>query len=139
MTETKADSRTYAMHVEKDDINLDMDVKVSVKENELTICGFSAGGHLCGSVCVHYEDVKDENPKLFRYFQQTGCGDLELSGDHFRRKGASRLVLNRCSGKTRRKTIVLYVAGKTCDAGYAALLLVADGDRRDRSGGKQVI
>ncbi len=34
-----------------------------VKENELTICGFSAGGHLCGSVCVHYEDVKDENPK----------------------------------------------------------------------------
>ena len=30
-----------------------------VKENELTICGFSAGGHLCGSVCVHYEDVKD--------------------------------------------------------------------------------
>lgn len=36
VTETKADSRTYAMHVEKDDINLDMDVKVSVKENELT-------------------------------------------------------------------------------------------------------
>ena len=25
VTETKADSRTYAMHVEKDDINLDMD------------------------------------------------------------------------------------------------------------------
>ena len=36
VTETKADSRTYAMHVEKDDINLDMDVKVSVKENDLT-------------------------------------------------------------------------------------------------------
>ena len=89
MTETKAESRTYAMHVEKDDINLDMDVKVSVKENELTICGFSAGGHLCGSVCVHYEDVKDEIRSI-PIFQQTGCGDLELSGDHFRRKGASR-------------------------------------------------
>lgn len=34
--ETKADSRTYAMHVEKDDINLDMDVKVSVEGNNLT-------------------------------------------------------------------------------------------------------
>lgn len=34
--ETTADSRTYAMHVEKDNINLDMDVKVSVKENDLT-------------------------------------------------------------------------------------------------------
>ncbi len=34
--ETTADSRIYAMHVEKDEINLDMDVKVSVKENDLT-------------------------------------------------------------------------------------------------------
>lgn len=34
--ETKADSRTYAMHVEKDNINLDMDVKVSVQGNNLT-------------------------------------------------------------------------------------------------------
>lgn len=34
-----------------------------VKKDQLTVCGFSAGGHLCGSVCVHYKDVKDENPK----------------------------------------------------------------------------
>ncbi|WP_251389948.1 alpha/beta hydrolase [Mediterraneibacter agrestimuris] len=34
-----------------------------VNEDQLTVCGFSAGGHLCGSVCVHYEDIKDENPK----------------------------------------------------------------------------
>lgn len=32
-------------------------------EEQLTVCGFSAGGHLCGSVCVHYTDIKDENPK----------------------------------------------------------------------------
>ncbi len=29
--------------------------------NEVVICGFSAGGHLCGSLCVHYADVPDEN------------------------------------------------------------------------------
>ena len=26
-------------------------------------CGFSAGGHLCGSVCVHYNDIADKNEK----------------------------------------------------------------------------
>ena len=35
----------------------------SVKENELTVCGFSAGGHLCGSLCVHYEDIQDPSEK----------------------------------------------------------------------------
>lgn len=32
-----------------------------VIQEELTVCGFSAGGHLCGSLCVHYEDIKDES------------------------------------------------------------------------------
>lgn len=31
----------------------------AVDENRLAVCGFSAGGHLCGSLCVHYEDVED--------------------------------------------------------------------------------
>ncbi|MGF6990657.1 acetyl esterase/lipase [Lachnospiraceae bacterium PF1-21] len=34
-----------------------------VDSTRLTICGFSAGGHLCGSVCVHYEDITDTNEK----------------------------------------------------------------------------
>ena len=34
-----------------------------ILENHLTVCGFSAGGHLCGSVCVHFEDIKDDNLK----------------------------------------------------------------------------
>ena len=29
--------------------------------DELTVCGFSAGGHLCGSLCVHYGDIQDES------------------------------------------------------------------------------
>lgn len=32
--------------------------------NQLAICGFSAGGHLCGSLCVHYDEVKDKDEKL---------------------------------------------------------------------------
>lgn len=35
--------------------------KLHVNPNKLVICGFSAGGHLCGSICVHYEDITDEN------------------------------------------------------------------------------
>lgn len=30
-----------------------------VVTNQVIICGFSAGGHLCGSLCVHFEDVSD--------------------------------------------------------------------------------
>lgn len=30
----------------------------------LSICGFSAGGHLCASICTHYADVKDPDEKL---------------------------------------------------------------------------
>ncbi|MCR5100222.1 MAG: alpha/beta hydrolase [Butyrivibrio sp.] len=35
-----------------------------IDENKIVICGFSAGAHLCGSICVHYNDVKDENDEL---------------------------------------------------------------------------
>lgn len=34
-----------------------------IQQDKLAICGFSAGAHLCGSLCVHYEDIKDENLK----------------------------------------------------------------------------
>ena len=32
-----------------------------VDPEKLVICGFSAGGHLSASICVHYRDVQDEN------------------------------------------------------------------------------
>ena len=32
--------------------------------DKLIIMGFSAAAHLCGSLAVHYEDVKDKNPEL---------------------------------------------------------------------------
>lgn len=33
-----------------------------VNPGRLVLCGFSAGAHLCGSVCVHWEDAEDTNP-----------------------------------------------------------------------------
>lgn len=31
-----------------------------IDPKKLVICGFSAGGHLCGSVCVHHRDIVDK-------------------------------------------------------------------------------
>lgn len=36
-------------------------IRKNISEN-VTICGFSAGGHLCGTIAVHYDDCVDENP-----------------------------------------------------------------------------
>lgn len=33
-----------------------------VNPERLFICGFSAGGHVCGMLCTHYADFKDSNP-----------------------------------------------------------------------------
>ena len=30
-----------------------------MEPHSLAVCGFSAGGHLCGSLCVHCEDIPD--------------------------------------------------------------------------------
>ena len=34
----------------------------NVDGKKLFICGFSAGAHVCGSLAVHFDDVKDDNP-----------------------------------------------------------------------------
>ncbi len=36
--------------------------ELHIRKDAVMICGFSAGGHLCGSVCVHWEEIRDENP-----------------------------------------------------------------------------
>ncbi len=35
-----------------------------IEGKKLIICGFSAGGHVCGSLAVHFDDVKDPDPGL---------------------------------------------------------------------------
>lgn len=34
-----------------------------VDPDKLAVCGFSAGGHLCASLCVHWKDVPDPDPR----------------------------------------------------------------------------
>ncbi len=36
--------------------------ELHIRKDAVMICGFSAGGHLCGSVCVHWGDICEENP-----------------------------------------------------------------------------
>ena len=33
--------------------------ELHIRSGQIAVCGFSAGGHLCGSLCVHGTDVKD--------------------------------------------------------------------------------
>ncbi|HIY62699.1 MAG TPA: alpha/beta hydrolase [Candidatus Mediterraneibacter stercoripullorum] len=37
-----------------------------IDPEKLVVCGFSAGGHLCASLCVHCEDIKDPRPEYDR-------------------------------------------------------------------------
>lgn len=37
-----------------------------VQPNHLAVCGFSAGGHLCASLCVHYMDIHDKRDEYER-------------------------------------------------------------------------
>lgn len=41
--------------------------ELHIDPDRLAICGFSAGGHLCASICVHHMDIQDPNPDLQRY------------------------------------------------------------------------
>lgn len=47
-----------------------------VAADKLAVCGFSAGGHLCGSLCVHHEDIKEENPEYMGYPNRPDAGIL---------------------------------------------------------------
>lgn len=50
--------RYIRSHAEQFDINI----------NQVVICGFSAGGHLCASSCVHFADVAEEDTDTGRKY-----------------------------------------------------------------------
>lgn len=47
-----------------------------VDKDRLAVCGFSAGGHVCGSLCVHHEDVREENPRYIDCSARPDAGIL---------------------------------------------------------------
>ena len=34
-----------------------------IDPDKLVVCGFSAGGHVCASLCNHFEEIEDKNDK----------------------------------------------------------------------------
>ena len=38
-------------------------VEYAIDPGKIALCGFSAGGHLCASLCVHFGDITDRDPK----------------------------------------------------------------------------
>lgn len=36
----------------------------NIASDKLLVCGFSAGGHVCASLCAHFEDITDPDPEL---------------------------------------------------------------------------
>lgn len=57
----------------------------NIDPDRLVICGFSAGGHLCGSLCVHYDDVTEEDVALSKFSNRPDAAILSYpvitSGD----------------------------------------------------------
>lgn len=62
----------------------------------VVLCGFSAGAHLCGSLCVHFDDVPEEDPFLKGYSARPDaallCYPVVTAGEH-RHEGSFRALL----------------------------------------------
>ena len=52
--------------------------RYSVDSDRVAVCGFSAGGHLAASLCVHYKDVTDSDREIQRVDEPAGCSDPGL-------------------------------------------------------------
>ncbi len=70
--------------------------KYGIYEDKLTICGFSAGAHLCGSVCVHFDDISDENRELDKINNRPDaailCYPVITSGEFSHRDSFNALI-----------------------------------------------
>lgn len=63
----------------------------TVDPDRLAICGFSAGGHLCASLCVHFMDIADENPAFSSFSNRPDAAILSypvISSGPFAHQGS---------------------------------------------------
>lgn len=44
--------------------------KFCIDSDKVAVCGFSAGGHLCASICTHFLDIEEENTEAGRRYAQ---------------------------------------------------------------------
>ena len=65
---------------------------------KIALCGFSAGGHLCASLCVHYGDIADGSPKYQSVSNRPDAAILSYpvitSGEYAHRDSITALLGN---------------------------------------------
>lgn len=69
-------------------------VEFKLFENKLAVCGFSAGGHLAASLCLHYKDIEDE--KYAEYSNKPDAAVLcypVITAGNFAHKGSFDTLL----------------------------------------------
>jgi len=75
---------------------------------QLAVCGFSAGGHLCGSICVHYVDVIDENAGYSDYSNRPDAAILAypvITSGEYAHQDSFKALLGMKYDEAVRKTI----------------------------------
>ena len=67
-----------------------------IDPEKLAVCGFSAGGHLSASLCVHWQDVEDPSPKYAGISNRPNAALLSYpvitSGEHAHRGSFDALL-----------------------------------------------
>ncbi len=63
---------------------------------KIAVCGFSAGGHLCASLCVHHEEIKDPDPEYEEVSNRPDaavlCYPVITSGEYANRESFRALL-----------------------------------------------
>ena len=72
--------------------------KYRIDPDKLTIIGFSAGSHLCGSVCVHFDDIAENDSSLAAFSNRPDSAILSYpvitSGEYAHRDSFNALLGN---------------------------------------------
>ena len=71
-------------------------VRYHIDPLKIAVCGFSAGGHLCASLCVHHEDIKDPDPECDEVSNRPDaallCYPVITSGEYANRESFRALL-----------------------------------------------
>ena len=83
--------------------------QLHILSDQIVVCGFSAGGHLCASLCVHGADIEDPDAKISEVFKQTGCCCAVLSGNYFRKICSQRFFCSSFREEFNKERVRIYV------------------------------
>lgn len=82
-----------------------------VEEDKVILCGFSAGGHLCADLCVHFADLEDENPDYQAFSNRPSAAILAypvISSGQYRHEGTFQALLGQDLSQVSREDMAYY-------------------------------